>query len=179
MHMAIALFLLFFLAGAPRPGSDFKVSVLDVAAQYRCLAPELCDSVLLAVTVTNSTTEPVTGCFTADLTWLYEPSDSLRQAFAARLDSMGRSAADVCRWHPVSYRLGGSQPGATFHCRKASLEPGQSFSETLTAQTHALDFVNYPGILDATVTIWAGEKGASWDSAKVVGACKLAIKVPR
>lgn len=179
MRWSSVVVLLLVLAEPALATEHRNAGGLHVGASYRCTSLGPCDSVLVFVEATNESPEPANGCYVVGLTWIYVPADSLRAAFAARMDSTVKAGGQVCRWHPVSFRLGPDEPGGLFPCRERSLDAGQSFTDTLVVHTGAREFVNYPGTLEAKVTLWSGTAGSTWDSAVVAGSCRLAIRVPK
>ncbi|MFQ5479499.1 MAG: hypothetical protein ACE5E4_12895, partial [Candidatus Binatia bacterium] len=136
-----------------------------MTAEYRCISPALCDSILVFVEATNESSTEFAGCIVTGLAWNYKPSDSLSAAYASRIDSIEASGGHVCRWHPISIRLGAGLPDDGFNCRELFLVPGEAFLDTLATRTGARDFQEYPGTLDASLVARAGP----WVGAPAIG----------
>jgi hypothetical protein len=178
MHVTGVLIPMLMISAVAFAGQNSQSPGLHVTAEYRCLSTGSCDSAQVLVQATNASSEQMSGCFATLLTWHFEPSDSLRLAFAARVDSLEAQGGHTCRWHPVSYRIGDVSK-ARSECHEIILKPGQGFSDTLTVETGASEFVKYPGILDVTVMIWSEPVTTACGHVAEAGSCRLPIKVPR
>lgn len=113
-----------------------------------------------------------------DLSWQYEPSDSLREAIGSRSDSLAAAGGHGCRPYPVSFHLPHG-PNDPFDGRYAKLAAGDVFRDTLRVMTRGSEFVRFPGTLAAQVSVLSGHRGAPWSEAKSLGSASFRISVPK